>query len=68
VYLLHFSVVLSLQNYIYEPVTFEGALLSILVFWAITFIVSTIVYNYYEKPCTKLRERWKRKKGKAISF
>lgn len=68
VYLLHFSVVLTLQNYIYEPKTFHGALFSILVFWTLTFIVSTIVYNCYEKPCTGLREKLKRKKEKAVSF
>lgn len=68
VYLLHFSIILSLQNYIYEPATFEGALISILVFWTITFVVSTIVYNFYEKPCTRLRDKWKKKGKKAISF
>lgn len=68
VYLLHFSVVLTLQNYIYEPTTLYEAILSILVFWTITFIVSTIVYNFYEKPCTGLREKLKRKDEKAISF
>jgi peptidoglycan/LPS O-acetylase OafA/YrhL len=68
VYLLHFSIILTLQNYIYEPTTLYGAMLSILVFWTITFIVSTIVYNFYEKPCTGLREKWSRKGEKAISF
>ncbi len=57
VYLLHFSIIMTLQNYIYKPVTLSEAVIAIGVFWAVTFWVSTIVYNFYEKPCTKLRDK-----------
>jgi peptidoglycan/LPS O-acetylase OafA/YrhL len=58
VYLLHFSVVMTLQNYIYEPASFSEALLAVAIFYAVTFWVSTLVYNFYEKPCTRLRDKF----------
>lgn len=58
VYLLHFSIIMTLQNQVYEPRSLPEALLAIAVFWAITFGVSTLVYNFYEKPCTRLRDKF----------
>lgn len=58
VYLLHFSVVMALQNYIYQPTSFQDAILAIVVFYVVTFVMSTMVFNFYEKPCTRLRDRF----------
>lgn len=58
VYLLHFSIVMTIQNEFFEPATISEAIFAIGIFWVVTFLLSTLVYNYYEKPCTKLRDRF----------
>lgn len=61
-YLIHWSFVLPLlQNY--SPVRIPW-LVNYVLFFVLTFVLSTAVYNYYERPLTGLREKFtERKRG-----
>ena len=52
VYLIHHSFVLRFLEYIYLP-----TYISYFLYWFLSFLISTIVYNIYEKRMTSLRNR-----------
>lgn len=57
-YLLHYGVVLQLLKYF----AYSGGLLSqvyvlVVLYFVLTFLLGYLLYRYYEKPCTDLRDR-----------
>lgn len=57
IYLLHFSLILlPIEQYIITY-NFFGAVLVFLSYWIITIVLSTLLYSFYEKPMTGLREK-----------
>lgn len=58
VYLLHYSVVMVLFKYFIEINKFEiNKTVLIIVYLIVTFTLSGILYKYYEKPTTDLRDK-----------
>jgi len=58
-YLLHYTFILYIMQLIYP---FEGLklyqkMICVLVYLSITYILSSMVYKYYEKPLTNLRDK-----------
>ena len=58
VYLLHYGVILQLMNYYFPTETLAMSTLTIyvLIYLVITFIASSLLYRYYEKPIMDLRD------------
>ena len=59
IYLLHYSIVLQLMKY-YFPINDQNILLLslfLLVYFGITIILSYLLYRFYEKPITDLRDK-----------
>ena len=59
VYLLHYSIVLQLMKY-YFPISPQNTLelcFFLLVYFGITFILSYLLYRFYEKPMMDLRDK-----------
>ena len=57
-YLLHYSIVLFLMRFVFPfaDLGFNEKLLYVLLYFVITYVLASIVYQYYEKPMTNLRE------------
>lgn len=57
-YLLHYSIVLQLiKHFLPEETSFNTLLAATAVYLIITFLLSALLYRYYEKPMTDLRDR-----------
>ncbi len=57
VYLIHSSFVLKIQRYILRPSSIQESLVVYTGFWVITILISTLLYKFYEKPFTDLRDK-----------
>ena len=58
VYVVHFSIVLSIFIKWVDFSTVPNALVAYAAYWLITFGLSHILYKYYEKPMTDLRSKF----------
>lgn len=69
IYLLHYSIVLYSLKIIYPSESLHGLSLWIytLFYWGITLLLSYLLYKYFEKPFTDLRDSPKLKKFFKIS-
>jgi peptidoglycan/LPS O-acetylase OafA/YrhL len=58
-YLLHYTFILYLMQLIYpfEHLNLYQKMICVLVYISITYILSSMVYKYYEKPITNLRDK-----------
>jgi peptidoglycan/LPS O-acetylase OafA/YrhL len=59
IYLLHYSIILQLMKYFVDTTTFSSCERHFFTFCylVITFLLSYILYRFYEKPMTSLREK-----------
>jgi peptidoglycan/LPS O-acetylase OafA/YrhL len=57
VYVVHFSIVLSILMRWVDFSTAPKALVAYVAYWVVTFSLSHILYKYYEKPMTDLRTK-----------
>lgn len=57
IYLLHFSVILTLFQYYLNPPTVRAALYIYFLYWAICLTGPGILYTVYEKPIMNLRDK-----------
>lgn len=58
VYLIHNSLIFIIQDAIYKPENWFQVIIGFLFFWIITLAISTILYKFFEKPITDLREKF----------
>ncbi len=58
-YLVHYGIVLQILRYIIPPdkLTFLGIILFATLYFGLTFLLSTLLYKFYEKPMTDLRDK-----------
>lgn len=58
-YLLHYTFILYVMQliYPYEGLKLYQKMICVLVYLSITYILSSIIYKYYEKPITNLRDK-----------
>jgi len=56
-YVVHFSIVLSILLRWVDFDTMPNALLAYASYWLVTIVLSHVIYKYYEKPMTDLREK-----------
>lgn len=64
IYLLHYSIILHILKVIFPSENLIGFQLWAYTFlyWGITFLLSYVLYRFYEKPMTKLRDNLKVKR------
>ena len=60
VYLVHFSLVYRLLCYPIKVSTFKGTLAVYIFYWVVVFVLSGLIYRYFEFPVMKLRDRFTR--------
>lgn len=61
-YLIHMGIVAGIIEKNFMPNTTTGHAVMYLVYWGTTILLSTLIYRYFERPTTQLRERFSRKK------
>ena len=64
IYVFHYSIIMQLMKYFIPSEPMEGLdlIVYIIVYLLITFVVSYLVYRFYEKPMTDLRDSSRLKK------
>lgn len=60
IYLVHYSFVLWLMKFLFptEHLSLNMLCLYTLVYWSIVFLISSMVYRFYEKPIMDLRDKF----------
>jgi peptidoglycan/LPS O-acetylase OafA/YrhL len=57
-YLINLSLMLEVIKHNFPPQSAISAWLTYFIYWIALIIFSTILYKYFEKPCTDIREKW----------
>lgn len=60
-YLINLGLVSEVIRDNFPPTNAKEAVVTYLIFWAVVLIGSTLLYKYYERPITNLRERFSKK-------
>ncbi|UZS00132.1 acyltransferase family protein [Chondrinema litorale] len=58
IYLIHNSLIFTIQNNCFKPNNMFETIIGYILYWFITIIISTLLFNFFEKPLTDLREKF----------
>ena len=58
-YLVNLAVVSQVIDKNFPPQTLWENAYMYVVYWVVTIVISTLLYKFYEKPLTDLRDKWK---------